>query len=73
MLDTLSVVQTHYEQVELAAINTGSTIRRPARRGLSTFSPAHQHTYREWQQLRGGRDRIKSSRSSAAFATSTLT
>ena len=57
--DTLSLVGACDKRVELAAINTGSTIRRPARRGLSTFAPAHLYSYREWQQLRGGRDRIK--------------
>ena len=59
VFDTLSVVQAYYKQIELAAINTGSTIRKPARRGLSTFAPAHLHSYRDWQKLRGGRDRIK--------------
>jgi len=57
--DTLSLVGSCYRQVELAAINTGSTIRRPARRGIKTFAPAHLYTYPEWQQLRGGKDRIK--------------
>jgi hypothetical protein len=59
VLDTASLVRAHHARVELAAINTGSTIRRPARRGLATFSPAHLHSYSEWQQLRGGRDRVK--------------
>ncbi|WP_155953484.1 hypothetical protein [Pseudomonas sp. URIL14HWK12:I6] len=59
VFDTLSVVQAYYKQIELAPINTGSTIRKPARRGLSTFAAAHQHSYRDWQKLRGGRDRIK--------------
>jgi hypothetical protein len=59
VFDTLSVTRTYHRQVELAAINTGSTIRRPARRGLSTFSPARPYTYRDWQRLRGGRDQIK--------------
>jgi hypothetical protein len=59
VFDTLSVMNAYHLQVELAAINTGSTIRRPARRGLSTFSPAPRYTYREWQRLRGGRDQIK--------------
>ncbi|MEM5460866.1 hypothetical protein VSR69_39545 [Paraburkholderia phytofirmans] len=57
--DTRSLVNSCHKHVELAAINTGSTIRRPARRGLSTFSPAHLYTYREWQKLRGGRDNIR--------------
>jgi hypothetical protein len=59
VFDTLSVTRAYHRQVELTAINTGSTIRRPARRGLSTFAPAHQYAYREWQRLRGGRDQIK--------------
>jgi len=57
--DTLSLVRACYSDVELTAINTGSTIRRPARRGLSTFSPLERYSYREWQQLRGRRDQIK--------------
>jgi hypothetical protein len=59
VFDTLGVVKKYFMQVELTAINTGSTLRRPARRGLSTFSPAHLHSYSDWQLLRGGRDRIK--------------
>lgn len=59
VFDTFSVVSAYHRHVELAAINTGSTIRRPARRGQSTFTPAHQYTYNEWRRLRGGRDRIK--------------
>ncbi|MCA8091040.1 hypothetical protein LGM65_09050 [Burkholderia anthina] len=59
VFNTLSLVSAYHHRVELAAINTGSTMRRPARRGLSTFSPAKQYTYGEWRHLRGGRDRIK--------------
>ncbi|WP_134924803.1 DUF7002 family protein [Pseudomonas fluorescens] len=59
VFDTLSVARANFKKIELAAINTGSTVRRPARRGLSTFSPAHLYSYRDWQKLRGGRDRIK--------------
>jgi hypothetical protein len=59
MFDTLSVARSHMERLQLAPFNTGATIRKPARRGLSTFVPAHRHTYREWQRLRGKRDRIK--------------
>ncbi|RFU48962.1 DUF7002 family protein [Paraburkholderia sp. DHOC27] len=59
VLDTLRLVTAHFERVELSAINTGSTIRRPARRGLTTFTPARRHTYQDWQRLRGGRDKIK--------------
>ncbi|WP_157793052.1 DUF7002 family protein [Bordetella genomosp. 8] len=59
MLDTLSVLRACWERVELSPINTGSTLRRPARRGLSTFTPAQNHSLREWQKLRGKNDRIK--------------
>jgi hypothetical protein len=59
VLDTLGVARRHRRRMELAAINTGSTIRRPARRGLSTISPLELHDYGTWRRLRGGRDRIR--------------
>lgn len=59
VLDTLGLARRHGERMELAAINTGSTIRRPARRGLSTFTPLGLHDYEGWRRLRGGRDRIR--------------
>lgn len=59
VLDTLGLVRRHYDRVELSAINTGSTIRKPARRGLSTFVPAHRHSYEAWRRLRGRVDRLR--------------
>ena len=59
VFDTLSLVSAYHHRIQLSAINTGSTMRRPARRGLSTFSPAKQYAYSEWRRLRGGHDRIK--------------
>lgn len=59
VLDTLGLARRHAERMELAAINTGSTIRRPARRGLSTFTPLRRHGYEAWRRLRGGLDRIR--------------
>jgi hypothetical protein len=59
VLDTLSVARRHADRMELTAINTGSTIRRPARRGRSTFVPLLAHSYTAWRRLRGGRDSIK--------------
>lgn len=59
VFDTLGLARAHGERMELAAINTGSTIRRPARRGRSTFTPLRRHDYEAWQRLRGGRDRIR--------------
>lgn len=52
VFDTRSLVARHAARVELAAINTGSTIMNPARRGLSTFVPLGAHTYRDFRQLR---------------------
>jgi hypothetical protein len=59
VLDTLGVARRHGQRMALSAINTGSTIRRPARRGLSTFVPLCLHDYEAWRRLRGGRDRIR--------------
>lgn len=59
VLDTLGLARRHGRRMELSAINTGSTIRRPARRGLSTFTPLGLHDYEAWRRLRGGRDRVR--------------
>jgi uncharacterized protein DUF7002 len=59
VVDTLGLARRHRERIELSAINTGSTIRRPARRGLSTFTPLGLHEYGAWRRLRGGLDRIR--------------
>lgn len=59
VLDTLGLARRHHDSVELSAINTGSTIRRPVRRGLSTFTPLGLHGYGAWRKLRGGLDRIR--------------
>jgi hypothetical protein len=59
ILDTLSLAQALHNKIEITAINSGSTIRKPARRGNSTFSPIDQYEYKKWQALRGGRDTVK--------------
>lgn len=59
VLDTLGVVRQCAERVELSAINSGATIRRPARRGLSTFTPLGVHSFEAWRRLRGGRDTVR--------------
>ena len=56
--DTLGLARAHAERVELSPINSGSTIRRPARRGPATFTPMLAMGYAEWRRQRGGRDRI---------------
>jgi hypothetical protein len=57
--DTARLVRAHAERVELCPINSGATIRKPARRGLSTFTPMLAMSFRNWRQMRGGRDRIR--------------
>lgn len=59
VLDTLSLARRHGRRMELSAINTGSTIRKTARRGLATFVPLGLHSYGAWRRLRGGLDRIR--------------
>ena len=59
VFQTQPLAQRHADRIELSPINSGSTIRRPARRGLATFTPMLAHSYAQWQQLRGGRDRIR--------------
>ncbi|WP_233834912.1 DUF7002 family protein [Paraburkholderia sp. ZP32-5] len=59
VFDTTSIAQAHHQQIEVSPINSGSTIRKPARRGLGTFSAIHRYEYGEWQRLRGMRDTIK--------------
>jgi len=58
-LDTLQVAERYYAAIQLCAINSGATIRKPVRRGPSTFTPMGPYTYTEWQRLRGGRDTIR--------------
>lgn len=58
VVDTLSLAKAHASRIDLSPINTGSTIRKPARRGLTTFTPMLKYPFNEWSKLRGGRDHI---------------
>jgi uncharacterized protein DUF7002 len=58
VFDTLGLVSAHAARVEISPINSGSTLRKPARRGLATFTPVLAKSYREWRRQRGGNDRI---------------
>ncbi|WP_119165728.1 DUF7002 family protein [Algihabitans albus] len=58
VFDTLSLARVHGPAMEVCPINSGATIRRPARRGLGTFTPIDEMSYRDWSRRRGGRDRI---------------
>jgi hypothetical protein len=59
VIDTLAIVRAHAPRVELCPINSGSTIRKAARRGRVTFTPMHLYPYRVWRRQRGGLDRIR--------------
>ena len=48
VVDTLSLIKKHAERIELSPINSGSTIRRAARRGLNTFTPLIQNDWRKF-------------------------
>lgn len=53
VLDTLSVAKQYAEQIEMSPINSGSAVRRPPRRGLSTFTPMLKCDYPSWRRQRG--------------------
>lgn len=57
-LDTLGLARAHAERMEISPINSGSTIRKPARRGLGTFTPLLAKSYPDWRRQRGKLDRI---------------
>ncbi len=57
--DTLGLVRAHAARVEISPINSGATIRKPARRGLATYTPLLALSYRDWQRSRGGRDTVR--------------
>lgn len=59
VFDTLKIARRYLAKMEVSAINTGSTLRRPVRRGIRTFAAAEKYSYSKWQKLRGGRDKIK--------------
>lgn len=58
VLDTLSLAKKHQQQIEICPINSGTTFRKAARRGLETFTPLLKYPYATWSKLRGQRDKI---------------
>jgi len=58
VIDTLALARAYVSQIELSPINSGATIRRPARRGPDTFTPLLALSFENWKRKRGGRDRI---------------
>ncbi len=59
VVDTLTLAKAYADHIELCPINSGATIRKAARRGLSTFSPLGQYSFKEWSRLRGQRGHIR--------------
>jgi hypothetical protein len=57
-IDTLSLARAHGPRIELSPINSGATLRRAAKRGLSTLTPLASVSYGEWRRLRGRRDTV---------------
>jgi len=58
IINTLSLAEVHSKRIELCPINSGSTLRKPARRGINIFTPLLRFSYKEWSKLRGGHDHI---------------
>ncbi|GJD94859.1 hypothetical protein OCOJLMKI_2066 [Methylobacterium iners] len=56
--DTLGLARAYAHRIELSPINTGATLRKPARRGPSTFTPLLELSFEDWSRKRGRRDRI---------------
>ena len=59
VFDTRSLAAAHLDAMRLSPINSGSTIRKPARRGLATYSKVADHSFDEWRRRRGGSDRVR--------------
>jgi hypothetical protein len=59
VFDTLSLARCHGARMALSPINSGATLHRPVRRGISTFAPLRAYDFDTWSRLRGQRDRIK--------------
>jgi len=58
VVDTLSLAKAHAPRIELCPINSGSTLRKAARRGLNTFTNMLLYSFEDWSKLRGRHDRI---------------
>ena len=58
VIDTQPLARTYARHIELSPINSGATIRKPARRGLQTFTPLLALSYGSWVRRRGGQDKI---------------
>ena len=58
VVDTQKLAKDYSDKMEISPINSGSTIRKAARRGMRTFTPLSIVEYKKWQKLRGQNDKI---------------
>lgn len=58
VIDTLSLAEAYAETIEICPINSGATMRRPARRGAGTFTRLLAQSHQDWSRKRGRRDKI---------------
>ena len=59
VVDTLALAERYLDRLELTPINSGSTIRQPARRGLATFAPVADYSHAQWRRLRRDRGEVR--------------
>ena len=61
VVNTLSLASTHFDCLCISPINSGATLHKPARRGLSTFALAKDVTFASWSVSRGNKtpDKIR--------------
>jgi hypothetical protein len=52
VFDTRLVAQVYAAQIELSPINSGSSVRKAARRGHATFTPLLKQEYADWRRIR---------------------
>jgi hypothetical protein len=57
-VDTRSVVEAHRDGARLSGMNTGSTIRKPLRRGPMTFLPIAEFPFEERRRTRSPSDAL---------------
>jgi hypothetical protein len=55
-LDTLTLIQVFWDQMEVSPMNSGNTRRKPLKRGHSTFSSLNELDYAIWRRASGGRN-----------------
>ncbi len=67
VFDTYKLASACLASAEITPFNTGSTLRRPVRRGLSTFAPLANLDFASWQKQRRKKPRTKSSSSSCVM------